>query len=182
MGPRSGRARSRHERPSWPARLWAELGSASGEHDLFVKFVIVERALRGVLLVVGALSLLIVGRLGYLPDVADWLRQELNLNVGSGLLRQLVARALDFIGHFPHQTTLAIGLFLFAILEAAEAWGLAARRRWAEYLTVIATGVLIPLELEEVIRRPTPLRVGALLLNVAIVAWLAYRKRLFIDV
>jgi uncharacterized membrane protein (DUF2068 family) len=131
---------------------------------------------------VGALSLLIVGRLGYLPALADWLRQELNLNVGFGLLRQLVARALNFIGDFPHQTTLAIGLLLFAILEAAEAWGLAARRRWAEYLTVIATGVLIPFELEEVVRRPSPLRIGALLLNVAIVAWLAYRKRLFVDI
>jgi uncharacterized membrane protein (DUF2068 family) len=123
-----------------------------------------------------------VGRLGYLPAVASWVREELNLNVGSSLLRLLVARALDFIGQFPHQTTLAVGVLLFAILEAAEAWGLAARRRWAEYLTVVATGVLIPFELEEVARRPSLLRVAALLLNVAIVVWLGYRKRLFVDV
>ena len=34
----------------------------------------------------------------------------------------------------------------------------------------------------EVARRPTLLRLAALVLNLAIVGWLAYRKRLFIDV
>jgi uncharacterized membrane protein (DUF2068 family) len=49
-------------------------------------------------------------------------------------------------------------------------------------LTVLATGALIPVEVAEIVRRPTLLRVGALVLNLAIVGWLAYRKRLFIDV
>jgi uncharacterized membrane protein (DUF2068 family) len=56
------------------------------------------------------------------------------------------------------------------------------RRRWAEYLMVLATGALIPLEVVEVIARPTPFRVGALLVNVAIVVYLACRKRLLVDV
>jgi uncharacterized membrane protein (DUF2068 family) len=169
-------------RRGWTARLWSELSSTSGEHDLFIKFVIVERLARAVVLAAGALSLLVVGRLGYLPALVAWAQEELNLGVGSGLLKRLVARALDLIGHYPHQTALAIGVLLFAALEAAEALGLARRRRWAEYLTVVATGALIPLELVEVARRPTLIRVGALVLNVAIVVWLAYRKRLFLSV
>jgi uncharacterized membrane protein (DUF2068 family) len=138
--------------------------------------------LRGLVLAAAGVSLLVVGRLGYLPALIAWVQEELNLTVGSGLLRRLVARGLDLIGSFPHQTALAIGVLLFAALEMAEAIGLARRRRWAEYLTVIATGALIPLELVEVVRRPTPIRVGALVLNVAIVIWLAYRKRLFVSV
>lgn len=47
---------------------------------------------------------------------------------------------------------------------------------------VLATGALIPLEVVEVIARPTPFRVGALLVNVAIVVYLACRKRLLVDV
>ena len=55
-------------------------------------------------------------------------------------------------------------------------------QRWAEYLTVIATGILIPYEAYEVIARPTLFKVGALLLNLAVVGYLAYRKRLFVGV
>jgi uncharacterized membrane protein (DUF2068 family) len=56
------------------------------------------------------------------------------------------------------------------------------RRRWAEYLTVFATGILIPYEAYEVVRHITLFKVGALLLNIAVVAYLAYRKRLFVGV
>ena len=47
---------------------------------------------------------------------------------------------------------------------------------------MLATGVLIPLEVIEVFRKVTVLRLGALAVNVAIVVHLAYRKRLFVDV
>ncbi len=65
-----------------------------------------------------------------------------------------------------------------------------ARRAWvwrcgaggAEYLTVIATGVLIPYEAYEVVHHVTLFKVGALLLNLAVVGYLAYRKRLFIGI
>jgi len=87
------------------------------------------------------------------------------------------------LGHvLPNITILAVGALLYAALETTEGVGLAMRRRWAEYLTVIATGVLIPFEVREVVVRPTVFRVGALLVNVAIVVYLAYRKRLFVGV
>ena len=75
-----------------------------------------------------------------------------------------------------------MGALLYAALETTEGVGLALRRRWADYLTVLATGVLIPWEVSEVVRKVTTLRVGALTVNVAIVVYLAYRKRLFVDV
>jgi uncharacterized membrane protein (DUF2068 family) len=166
----------------WPLRFWSELRSESGEHDAFIKVVIVERLARAVVLVAAAISLLVVGRLGYLPSVIAEIQEQLNLAAGPGLLRNLIARALDYLGNYPHQTALALGVLIFALVEAVEALGLAAHRRWAEYLTVLATAALIPVEVEEIIRRPTLLRLGALLFNLAIVGWLAYRKRLFLDV
>jgi uncharacterized membrane protein (DUF2068 family) len=47
---------------------------------------------------------------------------------------------------------------------------------------VIATGVLIPYEAYEVIHHVTLFKIGALLLNVAVVGYLAYRKRLFVGI
>ena len=74
---------------------------------------------------------------------------------------------------------IGIGALLFGILELTEAIGLARRRRWAEYLTVIAGCIGIPFELTEVLRRQTPIRISILVINVAIVIYLAWQKHLF---
>src|SRR5262249_23481163 len=66
-----------------------------------------------------------------------------------------------------------------AILELVEGIGLWHERRWAEYLTVIATAGLLPFEILELTHRVTVIRIGALVVNLLIVVWLVYRKRLF---
>jgi len=69
--------------------------------------------------------------------------------------------------------------FSYAALNLLEAYGLAMRYRWAEYLTVIATAAFIPFEIHELIRKPGLLSVFALLINVLIVLFLARHKELF---
>jgi uncharacterized membrane protein (DUF2068 family) len=85
------------------------------------------------------------------------------------------------IGQFSVRTVVLIGIgaLLFGLLELTEAVGLARRRRWAEYLTVIAGCIGIPLEVGEVLHRQTPVRIGVLLFNVAVVIYLAWQKHLF---
>jgi uncharacterized membrane protein (DUF2068 family) len=67
---------------------------------------------------------------------------------------------------------LGIAAFLYALLFAVEGIGLWFEKRWAEYLTVIATGSLIPLELYEVINRFTFSRGVTLLLNLLVLIYL----------
>ena len=76
----------------------------------------------------------------------------------------------------------SLGAVAYALVEGTEGVGLAMRRRWAEYLTVIATSVLIPYEAYEVIHHATLFKIGALLVNLAVVGYLAYRKRLFVGI
>ena len=71
------------------------------------------------------------------------------------------------------------GIAAYAALEGAEAIGLWYQKRWAEYLTFIATTALLPLELYELSHRITPFKVVALIVNLAIVAYLLFAKRLF---
>ncbi|TME68548.1 MAG: DUF2127 domain-containing protein, partial [Chloroflexi bacterium] len=97
-------------------------------------------------------------------------------------LVNLLFRVLAYVGAFNHITIIAIAGIVYAALEATEGVGLAMRRRWAEYLTVIATGILIPYEAYEVVIHVTLFKVGALLLNLAVVGYLAYRKRLFVGI
>ena len=52
-------------------------------------------------------------------------------------------------------------------------------RRWAEYLTAVATAGLLPFEIRELLERATVFRVGALTVNLAILIWLVWAKHLF---
>jgi uncharacterized membrane protein (DUF2068 family) len=113
---------------------------------------------------------------------SEYAENQLNLNAGNNVIVQLLLKLVVLVGKFNHVTLLAIGAFAYALLEGTEGVGLAMRRRWAEYLTVIATGVLIPYEAYEVFHRVTLFKVGALLLNLAVVGYLAYRKRLFVGI
>ena len=129
-----------------------------------------------------AIGLLVAGEKGLLTTWAQGARDELNLDAGENFIEQLLLRLILYIGSFSHINVLAIGAIAYALLEGTEGVGLAMRRRWAEYLTVIATSILIPYEVYEVISHATLFRAGALLLNVAVVGYLAYRKRLFVGI
>jgi uncharacterized membrane protein (DUF2068 family) len=169
-------------RPHYLRRFWAELGRIGGEHDAFIKVIIVERIVKSIALIALAIGLLVAGEKGLLTTWAQYAQDQLNLDADNGVIAQLLLRGLLLIGKFNHITILAIGAIAYALLEGTEGVGLAMRRRWAEYLTVIATGILIPYEAYEVIHRATLFKVGALLLNLAVVGYLAYRKRLFVGI
>ncbi len=74
-----------------------------------------------------------------------------------------------------------IGLLVtgYALLEACEMVGLWFAQRWAEYLTFIATLVFVPLEVYELARGPSALKVITFALNIAIALYLLLAKRLF---
>ena len=170
------------QRRHYFARLWHELGRLGGEHDAFIKVIIVERIAKAIVLVAIGIGLLVAGQKGWLDNWAEYAQDQLNLTVGRNIILELLLRALVYVGAFTHITLLAISAMAYAALEATEGVGLAMRRRWAEYLTVIATGILIPYEAYEVIMHPTLFKVGALLLNLGVVGYLAYRKRLFVGI
>jgi uncharacterized membrane protein (DUF2068 family) len=67
----------------------------------------------------------------------------------------------------------------YALLEGAEAYGLWFQRRWAEYLTFVATTLFVPYELYELANKVTVIRIAALTINVAILLFLLLAKRLF---
>ena len=169
-------------RPHYFKRLLAELNRMGGEHDAFIKVIIVERIVKALVLIALAIGLLVAGNKGWLASWAQTAQEQLNLDADGTIIEKLLFRLLVLVGSFSHTTVLAIGAVAYALLEGTEGVGLAMRRRWAEYLTVIATGALIPYEAYEVIHKVTLFRVGALLLNLAVVGYLAYRKRLFVGV
>src|SRR5438445_11234188 len=126
--------------------------------------------------VVKGLLLLLVG-LGFLrlvhaetATLFSKLLEALHLNAESHILHALVLQ----VDALRPETLLTLGAMsmLYAALLLTEGLGLWFERSWAAYLTVISTSLFIPFEPYEIFEKVTVLRVGALLVNVAIVLYL----------
>jgi uncharacterized membrane protein (DUF2068 family) len=78
-----------------------------------------------------------------------------------------------------HLIQLGLVVTAYAALEATEGFGLWFNKRWAEYLTFVATTALVPFEVYELGLRVSVFKVVALIVNVIIVIYLLLAKRLF---
>jgi uncharacterized membrane protein (DUF2068 family) len=67
----------------------------------------------------------------------------------------------------------------YAVLEGIEAVGLWLAKRWAEYLTFVATTVLLVPEVYELSHKVSVLKILTLAINLAVVVYLLLAKRLF---
>jgi uncharacterized membrane protein (DUF2068 family) len=72
---------------------------------------------------------------------------------------------------------LSVGTFFYSALFLTEGIGLALRKRWAEYFTIVSTSLFIPLELYELFKRVTFAKGILLLVNAGIVAYLVMELR-----
>lgn len=78
----------------------------------------------------------------------------------------------------PHRKhLLAAAAFAYAALFITEGTGLWLEKKWAEYLTLVATASFLPFEIYEAVKKVTVLRVSVLVINAAIVIYLAWNLR-----
>lgn len=150
--------------------------SQPGKKETFLKFIIIQKLILGPLEIVLSLKLLTLLNKDMEAFALD-LAGLFNLDIGN----YYVNAAVREVGLMEYNTMLgiSIGIFLLGVLVLVEGVGLHLRRRWAEWLTVAATAVFIPFEVYEVALRATPVKLGALALNCAIVWYLVKHKELF---
>jgi uncharacterized membrane protein (DUF2068 family) len=74
---------------------------------------------------------------------------------------------------------IGVALVVYSLLLSIEIVGLWRARRWAEYLTFVESSVLLPYEIYELTKSVTVLKVAGLILNLAILLYLAVVHRLF---
>jgi len=72
---------------------------------------------------------------------------------------------------------LSAGTFFYSALFLCEGIGLWFRKRWAEYLTIISTASLMPIEIIEIHKKPSAAKVVLLLVNLAVVVYLVIQLR-----
>jgi uncharacterized membrane protein (DUF2068 family) len=72
---------------------------------------------------------------------------------------------------------LSVGTFIYSAVFLTEGIGLALRKRWAEYFTIITTASFLPLELYELFHHATLPKGVALAINIAVVVYLVRELR-----
>ena len=140
----------------------------------FIRLIALERLVRGVVLIVAGAYLLT--HLGSdFGRIADRAMRAVELDPRRPFFHRIITKL-----HRLHAGTLVItgiAATLYGALELVEGIGLWLDKLWAEYLTVIATSLLIPLELFELARKPSLFKAVGIAVNLAIVAYLAVRLR-----
>ena len=136
--------------------------------------IAVFKLVKSTLLVVLALLLFRLRQPEAGARFAAWLAA---LPIASG--HELVGRAVrELAGLDAHTMILfAVIALAYATLYLVEGYGLWRNTRWAEYLTIVATSLLVPLELWEVLVHFSATKLLALVVNLAIVAYLVHLLR-----
>ncbi len=139
------------------------------KRNRWLELIALYKLLQAALLVavgVGALKLLH-------KDVADVLghvARELRMNPEGHLVGFLLDKASLLNDHRLHQ--ISFFLFGYAALGVVEGMGLMLEKVWAEYFTSFITASFLPLEIFEIFHRVTWFRIGLLVLNLAVLAYL----------
>jgi len=178
------------ERPSrryMPAReqIQLPLRGKPLRDKIILRLIAVDRAIHFLVLALLALAVfLIAAHEQELRQRFYRLLADIQGGVGGGPLESThtgLVGALDRLFSLDRGTLhlVGAGLIGYALLEGAEAVGLWFQRRWAEYLTFVATTLLVPLEVYELTVRVSWFKLAALIVNVAIVLYLLLAKRLF---
>jgi uncharacterized membrane protein (DUF2068 family) len=142
-----------------------------------LRLIALERAVRGVLLLAAGVYLLF-----HLSSDFGRLGERVTRAIELDPRRPIVHRFLAYLHHL-HASQLrmaAIFAIGYGVLELVEGTGLWLDQLWAEYLTVIATSILVPFEIYELVRHPSAWKAAGILVNIAIVVYLArmLRRRL----
>jgi uncharacterized membrane protein (DUF2068 family) len=129
---------------------------------------------KGAVLIVAAISVfrLIHEDLG--DVIREWARR-FHIAPGNELVQRLVDRVLTVT----HKQLVVLGIILFAYsaMFLIEGIGLLMLEHWAEWMTVITTSGLIPLEVYEIYHKPGWTKVAATAINVIVAVYLIVRVR-----
>lgn len=147
-----------------------------------LKFLAIERFLRGLLILFVGLGGLRISS-NHLQSITQWndaLQKisTLNSQVFNSVLH---SSAYEYLFRLKNSTTshwvaLFTAITSYGILICIEAVGLWRDWHWAERLTVISTSAFLPLEIWELAKGFSTLKVLAFIFNIFVVYWLYTKK------
>jgi len=144
------------------------------ERTWTIHLISAEKVLKATVLVIVSFKILsLLGR-----DVHEWAMDFVNRH-GINVANKYVENILQKLAGLQNDQLIEMSAaaFLYSGILYVEGIGLWLQKRWAEYLTSIATALFIPVELYELYERFTWVRIAILAINIFIVWYLVTRLR-----
>jgi uncharacterized membrane protein (DUF2068 family) len=139
-----------------------------------IRLIALFKLLKAVLLIAVGLGVLQLLHKDITSQLAHWVR-VLGLDPGEPYVDRMLRKVMALT---PNRIRgLGVGSFVYAGLFLTEGIGLWMLKRWGEWFSIIITSSLIPIEIYEIYRHPTTLKVLVLIINVALVGFLLHRVR-----
>jgi len=137
--------------------------------DDYIRIAAVFEAAKGSIVLATGFGLLLFIHKD-LHVVSEQIVRHLHLNPA----RHYPTIFIDVIDHItdPQLFALALAAFLYAMVRLVEAYGLWYHRQWAEWFGFLTGGMYIPVELYELVRGVTAIKLAIFIINLMIVVLL----------
>lgn len=146
----------------------------NSSHNGLIRLVAAFKLIKAALLIVAGFGILKLIHADLATQLDHWVK-VLGFDPGSHYVNLAIQKATST----PRGEIKEFGIvsFVYAALFLTEGIGLWMEKRWAEWFTVAITSSLVPVEVYEIFRHPSPVKIVVLVLNIAIVAYLLWRIR-----
>ena len=139
----------------------------------YLKLIALFKIGKGIVLLCFGLSVFVLNsKPAWVDAVSDWIDDEA-LVVHGKAAHFLLTRLQEVLQGGTLQAAALVALF-YATILFTEGLGVYFQKRWAEFLMIIATAALIPLEVRHLLARPS-FGVGIILLVNCFIVWFLYR-------
>jgi uncharacterized membrane protein (DUF2068 family) len=137
-----------------------------------IRLIAVFKLAKAALLIATGVGILKLMHVDVAGELDQWVAR-LGLDPGSHYVNAAMEKATRLT---PAKIRdLGLVSFVYAGLFLTEGIGLWMLKRWGEWFTVIITSSLVPVEVWEICRHPSAVKVAVLVVNVGIVGYLVWR-------
>jgi uncharacterized membrane protein (DUF2068 family) len=139
-----------------------------------LRLIGVFKLLKGVFLIAAAISVFNLVHKDLADVIVRW-QHRLHIAPGNILVEHLLEKALTV--NQRQLVVVGIVLLIYAAMFTVEGIGLLLLKHWAEWMTVITTSGLIPIEIYEMVVRPSALKALTMLVNIVVAIYLVVHVR-----
>ncbi len=144
------------------------------ERHWTIHIISVFKFLKGILLLIVGFKLLTLLDRDVAQTFADFINRH-SIDPENTIIHAIAEKLAGVNNN--NLIAMSVGSFGYSALQLTEGIGLWMEKRWAEFLTVIATSLLIPVEIYEIYEKFTWVRVAILIVNLFVIWYLATRLK-----
>ncbi len=139
------------------------------KQDDVLVLIAIFKLIKGIILIILGISLITFFNDDHVAKIQNWIYLR---DIAPSIIDSVFDK-IDFV--VDHKKMIGYGAIFYSIFFFIEGIGLLAKKKWAEYFTLIVTSSLVPFEIYELVKEVSITKLIVVFINTAIVYYL-YKK------